>query len=185
MCNSLAINHMPVTIGEYTDFYSSKDHAYNIGCMLRGKDNALQQNWLYLPVGYHGRRSSVVVSGHDVKRPWGQTKAPTAQNPSFSICKRFDIELEVGAVLGGPANKLGYPINVNEAEDRLFGLVLLNDWSARDIQGWEYVPLGPFGAKNCITSISPWIVTTDALEQFRVPLEPQDPLPFPYLNEKR
>lgn len=127
----------------------------------------------------------MVVSGTDVRRPWGQTKPPTAEKPSFVATKRLDIELEVGAFLGGPANTLGEPLKVDSAEDRVFGLVLLNDWSARDVQGWEYVPLGPFGAKNFCTSISPWIVTLDALEPYRVTLGQQDPPPFPYLNEKR
>lgn len=121
-------------------------------------------------VGYHGRASTVVIDGTDILRPRGQTKAPTAENPSFTDCKRLDFELEVGAFLGGAPNKQGHPIKVNEAERRLFGLVLLNDWSARDIQTWEYVPLGPFNAKNFATTISPWIVTIEAIEQFRLTL---------------
>ncbi len=158
--------------------------AYNIGVMLRGKDNALQPNWLHLPVGYHGRASSVRVSGQDLIRPRGQVKPPDRETPLFAATKRLDFELEVGAFIGGPGNNLGHPVKVNSAEDMVFGFVLVNDWSVRDVQAWEYVPLGPFNAKNCLTSISPWIVTVEALEPFRVQLPAQDPEPLPYLKEK-
>ncbi|CAD8180999.1 unnamed protein product [Paramecium pentaurelia] len=177
-------NHLPITIGEYTDFYSSKNHAFNMGSIIRGPDNAMQPNWYYLPVGYHGRRSSIVIDGTDIRRPWGQVKAPTAEKPSFTKCKRLDYELEIGAVIGGASNNLGEPIKVNQAEDRVFGFVILNDWSARDVQVWEYVPLGPFGAKNFASTISPWIVTIEALEPHRIQLPEQDPEPFIYLKEK-
>ena len=137
--------HLPARVTEYTDFYSSREHATNVGIMFRGVDNALQPNWLHLPVGYHGRASSVVVSGTDVRRPCGQIqKDPTEpKNGSiFGACRSLDFELEVAAFLGGPANPLGTPVRIEEAEERIFGVVLLNDWSARDIQAWEYVPLG-------------------------------------------
>jgi fumarylacetoacetase len=173
---------LPVQIGDYTDFYASKNHAYNVGCMMRGPEDALQANWLHLPVGYHGRASSVSVSGTPVRRPRGQLKAPDAPAPVFMPTQRLDFELEVGAFIGGAENPLGEPIDIASAEDRIFGLVLLNDWSARDFQAWEYVPLGPFNAKNFLTSISPWIVSLDALEPFRVPLDPQDPVPLAYLQ---
>jgi fumarylacetoacetase len=173
---------LPVQIGDYTDFYASKNHAYNVGCMMRGPENALQANWLHLPVGYHGRASSVSVSGTPVKRPRGQLKAPDAPAPVFMPTQRLDFELEMGAFIGGAENPLGEPVDIASAEDRIFGLVLLNDWSARDFQAWEYVPLGPFNSKNFLTSISPWIVSLDALEPFRVPLDPQDPVPLPYLQ---
>ncbi|EAR94691.1 fumarylacetoacetase (macronuclear) [Tetrahymena thermophila SB210] len=179
------ILHLPAQIGDYTDFYSSYTHAYNVGVMFRGKDNAIQPNWLHIPIGYHGRASTVVVSGTDIHRPRGQAKPPTAEKPIFTECKRLDYELEVAAFVGGPANKMGEPVKVDSAEDRVFGFVLMNDWSARDHQAWEYVPLGPFNGKNFGTTISPWIVTLDALEMFRVDLEPQNPEPLPYLKEKR
>lgn len=177
--------HLPARIGDYTDFYSSYNHAYNVGCIIRGPNNAIQPNWMHLPVGYHGRASTVVNTGTPIRRPRGQTKPPTAEKPGFVDCKRLDFELEVGAFVGGPANKLGQPIKVDEANDRIFGLVLMNDWSARDIQVWEYVPLGPFNAKNFATTISPWIVTLEALDRFRVDLPEQDPKPFKYLDEKK
>lgn len=138
-------------------------HAFNVGSIIRGPANALQDNWLYLPVGYHGRSSSIVPTGVDLRRPRGQTKAPDAKTPSFTVCKRLDYEIEVGAFLGGKLNDLGHPIKVEDAPNYIFGLVILNDWSARDLQTWEYVPLGPFTAKNLMSSISPWIITTDAL----------------------
>lgn len=177
--------HLPATIGDYTDFYASKNHAYNVGVMFRGPDNALQPNWTWLPVGYHGRASSVVISGTDLHRPRGQLTGPTNQPPAVhGACKNLDFELELGFFIG-TGNKLGHPINVNKAKDHIFGVVLLNDWSARDIQKWEYVPLGPFGAKNFGTTISPWIVTYDALEPFFVqPAQEYDPEPLPYLQEK-
>ena len=191
--------HLPAKIGDYTDFYSSKNHAYNVGCIIRGPNNAIQPNWLHLPVAYHGRASTVVISGTPIIRPRGkfyyintlynnfkgQIKPPDSEVPIFSECKRFDFELEVGAFIGGKTNSLGYPILVNQAEDNIFGLVLSNDWSARDIQTWEYVPLGPFLSKNFATTISPWIVTLEALEPFRVELQEQNPEPLPYLKEKR
>jgi fumarylacetoacetase len=159
---------MPIKIGDYTDFYSSKNHAYNVGVMFRGPDNALQPNWLHLPVGYHGRASSVVISGTEVIRPKGQVSADQ-KTPIWSQCKRLDFEVEVGAVVG-KSNKLGHPIKVKDAPDHIFGFTLLNDWSARDLQVWEYVPLGPFNAKNFATTISPWIITCEALEPFKVKL---------------
>ena len=174
--------HLPANIGDYTDFYSSRYHAYNIGVMFRGADNALQPNWLHLPVGYHGRASSVIVSGTDIHRPSGQLNADdTKPSPVLSPSKSLDIELELGVFVGGVENRLGHSIAMHEARDRLFGVVLMNDWSARDIQRWEYVPLGPFTAKNFATSISPWIVTFEALKPFATDVS-QDPLPLPYLR---
>ena len=172
--------HLPARVGDYTDFYSSRDHATNVGTMLRGAENALMPNWLHLPIAYHGRSSSLVVSGTPVRRPLGQTKPPHADAPIFGPSQSLDFELEVG-VLVGPGNALGEPIPVDRATEHLFGLVLVNDWSARDIQAWEYQPLGPFLAKNFCTSLSPWVVTLEALEPFRRPAPTQDPLPLPYL----
>ena len=171
---------LPAEIRDYTDFYSSREHATNVGTMFRDPDNALLPNWLHLPVGYHGRASSVVVSGTDVRRPMGQTK-PDNGDPVFGPCRLLDFELELG-FFTGPGNELGEPIPVSEAAEHIFGFVLVNDWSARDIQKWEYVPLGPFLAKNFATSISPWIVTMDALEPFRCAGPAQDPEPLPYLR---
>jgi len=156
--------HMPFAVSEYTDFYAGKNHAFNVGTMFRGPENALPPNWLHIPIGYNGRASSVVVSGTDVRRPWGQLKGPNDDKPRFAPCARFDIELEMGAIVGTPSDG---PITVQEADDHIFGYVLLNDWSARDIQAWEYQPLGPFQAKATATTISPWIVTKPALEPFR------------------
>ena len=173
--------HMPVDIGDYTDFYSSKEHATNVGSMFRDPDNALLPNWLHVPVAYHGRASSVVVSGTEIRRPCGQTKADDAELPSFTPSRLMDFELEVGCIIG-KENALGTAIDVNDAFEHAFGMVLVNDWSARDIQKWEYVPLGPFLAKNLATSISPWIVTMDALEEFRVAGPKQQPEPLPYLR---
>jgi len=176
---------LPCKIGDYTDFYSSRYHATNVGIMFRGVDNALQPNWLHLPVGYHGRASSVVVSGTSVRRPTGQLR-PNAENPPIHApCKLLDFELEMGFIVGGKPNPMGTPINIKDAKDRIFGLCLMNDWSARDIQKWEYVPLGPFNGKNFATTISPWIVTLDALEPFRMgPEQPQmNPTPLPYLRD--
>lgn len=177
---------LPARIGDYTDFYASRNHATNVGIMFRGVDNALQPNWTHLPVGYHGRASSVVVSGKDMIRPRGQTVAKDAPRgpPSYTACKLMDFELEMGCFVGGKANEIGHPVTMEEAKDRLFGVVLLNDWSARDIQKWEYVPLGPFGGKNFGTTISPWVVTFDALAPFQLPIE-QDPKPLPYLQEEK
>ncbi len=173
--------HLPARVGDYTDFYSSRDHATNVGTMLRGADNALMPNWLHLPVAYHGRSSSLVVSGTPVRRPLGQTKPPNADTPVFGPSKSFDFELEVGAFVG-PGNPMGEPVPVDRAAERLFGLVLVNDWSARDIQAWEYQPLGPFLAKNFCTSLSPWVVTLEALEPFRRPAPTQEPAVLPYLR---
>jgi fumarylacetoacetase len=172
---------LPAVIGDYTDFYSSREHASNVGSMFRGPDKALMPNWLHLPVAYHGRASSIVVSGTDLHRPRGQTKPESAASPIFGPSRAVDFELEMAAFIG-PGNELGRPIPVAEAPEHLFGLVLLNDWSARDIQQWEYVPLGPFLAKNFGTSISPWIVTLEALEPFRTAGPVQDPAPLPYLR---
>lgn len=172
---------LPANIGDYTDFYSSKEHATNVGIMFRGKENALMPNWLHLPVGYHGRSSSIIVSGTDITRPKGQTKADDAPAPSFGPTKLFDFELEMGFFIG-KGNSLGNPIAIEDAYDHIFGMVLVNDWSARDIQKWEYVPLGPFLAKNFATSISPWIVTMDALEEFRTESPKQEPEVLEYLK---
>ena len=174
---------LPVRIGNYTDFYSSYHHAHNVGTMLRGPENALMPNWKWLPVAYHGRASSIVISGTEVRRPSGQTKPPDAGQPIFGASKSLDYELEM-AFLIGPGNSLGEPVPIDRAMDHIFGLVLMNDWSARDIQAWEYQPLGPFLAKNFCTSISPWLVTLEALEPFRKPLPPQDPAPLQYLQAK-
>lgn len=156
--------HLPFVVSEYTDFYAGKHHATNVGTIFRGAENALPPNWLHIPIGYNGRASSVVVSGTDVRRPWGQLKGPDDARPHFAPCKRFDLELEIGAIVGQPSDG---PITVQEADDNIFGYVLLNDWSARDIQAWEYQPLGPFQAKATANTISPWIVTKAALEPFR------------------
>src|SRR6266404_2703895 len=172
---------LPARIGNYTDFYSSYHHAHNVGTMLRGPENALMPNWKWLPVAYHGRASSVVVSGTDVRRPQGQTKAPDAAAPTFGPTKSLDYELEV-AFLIGPGNSLGQRVPIERALDHIFGFVLMNDWSARDIQAWEYQPLGPFLAKNFCTSISPWVVTLEALEPFRKGLPAQEPEPLSYLR---
>ncbi|KAF7585462.1 hypothetical protein BBP40_010877 [Aspergillus hancockii] len=182
-------NHVPMQIGDYTDFYAGLNHAYNVGVLFRGPDNALQPNYKHLPVAYHSRASSVVASGTPIHRPNGQILAnPTAtpKVPTFSPCKKLDIELELAAFVSTP-NDLGKPVSIQEAEEHIFGLVLMNDWSARDIQAWEYVPLGPFNAKNFATTITPWVVLLDALEPFRATgLEPgdRDSL-LPYLREKR
>jgi fumarylacetoacetase len=175
--------HLPFHVAGYTDFYSSKEHAANVGVMFRGKDNALQPNWLHMPIGYNGRASTVVVSGTKVRRPRGQLKPPSAEVPSFGPCKRLDFELEMGVVVG-QSSSLGEMLTEAQAEAMIFGFVLLNDWSARDIQQWEYVPLGPFQAKVFATSISPWVVTREALEPFRVAGPAQDPTPLPYLQQK-
>jgi fumarylacetoacetase len=176
--------HLPIGVAGYTDFYSSKEHATNVGVMFRGKDNALQPNWLHMPIGYNGRASTVVVSGTKVRRPRGQLKPPGAEQPSFGPCRRLDFELEMGVVIG-QSSPIGERLSERQAEDMIFGFVLLNDWSARDIQQWEYVPLGPFQAKAFATSISPWIVTREALEPFRVHGPAQVPVPLPYLQQKQ
>jgi fumarylacetoacetase len=172
---------LPADIGDYTDFYSSREHATNVGIMFRGKENALMPNWLHLPVAYHGRASSVIPSGVDIQRPWGQTKRDDDERPTFHASRLMDFELEMGFFVG-PGNTLGQPIPVERAADHIFGLVLVNDWSARDLQKWEYQPLGPFLAKNFATSISPWVVTLDALEPFRTEGPVQEVEPLPYLR---
>ena len=174
---------LPAQIGDYTDFYASIHHATRVGKLFR-PDNPLLPNYKYVPIGYHGRASSIVVSGSGIQRPCGQTKPPTAETPAFGPSRSLDYELEVG-IFVGPGNKLGRPIPIAEAEQHIFGLCLVNDWSARDIQSWEYQPLGPFLAKSFATTISPWIVTLEALEPYRVPLarRPEgDPMPLDYLQ---
>jgi fumarylacetoacetase len=175
-----AVLHLPFRVSEFTDFYSSRHHATNVGTMFRGPENALPPNWLHIPIGYNGRASSVVVSGTDVRRPWGQLKGPDFDAPIFAPSRRFDIELELGAVVGQASSG---PVSVQQADDMIFGYVLLNDWSARDIQAWEYQPLGPFQAKATATSISPWIVTKAALEPFRTSTPPREAALLPYLRE--
>jgi fumarylacetoacetase len=174
--------HMPIAVSGYTDFYSSKEHASNVGTMFRDKNNPLLPNWLHIPIGYNGRSSTVVVSGTKVRRPRGQLKPANAELPSFGPCKRLDFELEIGVVIGQPS-KMGEMLSEKQAEEMIFGFVILNDWSARDIQQWEYVPLGPFQAKAFATSISPWIVTREALEPFRMHGPEQNPVPLPYLRQ--
>lgn len=173
--------HMPVEVGDYTDFYSSIEHATNVGKMFRDPANALLPNWRHIPVGYHGRASSIVVSGTDVRRPKGQVLPKGESQPVFQASGRVDFELEMGCIIG-KGNDLGHPISATEAEDHIFGLVLFNDWSARDIQKWEYVPLGPFLGKSFASSISPWIVTLEALNPFRVAGPVQEPAVLPYLQ---
>lgn len=173
--------HLPARIGDYTDFYSSREHASNVGKMFRGEQNALLPNWLHLPVAYHGRSSSIVVSGAAVKRPSGQILPSGAGAPIFAPTHELDFELEMGFFVG-PGNALGRPISAAGAAEHIFGLVLVNDWSARDVQRWEYRPLGPFLAKNFATSISPWVVTLEALAPFRRPGPVQEPAPLPYLR---
>jgi fumarylacetoacetase len=172
---------LPVQVGDYTDFYASKEHATNVGIMFRGKENALMPNWLHLPVGYHGRSSSIITTDIPVRRPKGQTLPAGTESPVFGASKAVDFELEM-AFITTDANDLGDTIPIEDAEDYIFGLVLFNDWSARDIQRWEYVPLGPFLGKNFASSISPWIVTLDALEPFRVESPAQNPTPLDYLQ---
>lgn len=175
---------LPINVGDYTDFYSSKEHATNVGLMFRGKENALMPNWLHVPVGYHGRASSIIVSGTNIRRPYGQTLPAGEENPIFGPSKKVDMELEM-AFITTDANNLGEPIPVDEASEYIFGMVLFNDWSARDIQKWEYVPLGPFMGKNFASTISPWIVTMDALEPYRCESPKKDIKPLPYLQQKR
>ncbi|MEM6344322.1 MAG: fumarylacetoacetase, partial [Bacteroidota bacterium] len=171
----------PVYVRDYTDFYSSVEHATNVGTMFRGAENALMPNWKHLPVGYHGRASSVIVSGTDIHRPKGQYKPADASLPQFGPTRLLDFELEMAYVIG-MATELGDSLDTASAERHVFGLMLFNDWSARDIQGWEYVPLGPFLGKSFASSVSPWIVTLDALEPFRVAGPVQDPPVLPYLQ---
>lgn len=172
--------HLPFLVAEYTDFYAGRHHATNVGTMFRGAENALPPNWLHIPIGYNGRASSVVVSGTEVRRPWGQVKGPDHAVPSFQPSRRFDIELELGAVVGMPSDG---PVTVAEADAMIFGYVLLNDWSARDIQAWEYQPLGPFQAKATATTISPWVVMKAALEPFRTATPPREVPLLPHLQE--
>ena len=176
--------HMPFQIAEYTDFYAGKQHAFNVGCIFRGPENALPPNWLHIPIGYNGRASSVVVSGTPIHRPLGQIKLPGTEVPTFGRCERLDIELELGAVVGTPS-ALGSPITLKQAEDMIFGYVLLNDWSARDIQAWEYQPLGPFQGKAFGTTISPWIITKAALEPFRTPAPERETPLLSYLDQSQ
>jgi len=171
--------HLPVVIGDYVDFYSSEQHATNVGRMFRPSAEPLLENWKHLPVGYHGRAGTVLVDGTPVTRPSGQRRGP--EGPTFGPTDKLDIELEVGFITGN-GHDLGEPIHVDDAEHHIFGLCLVNDWSARDIQAWEYVPLGPFLGKSFATTISPWIVPLEALAPFRVPAAPQDPTPLPYLR---
>ncbi|MCB0560399.1 MAG: fumarylacetoacetase [Lewinellaceae bacterium] len=174
---------LPVRVGDYTDFYSSREHATNVGSMFRDKDNALLPNWLHLPVGYHGRASSIVVSGTPVRRPKGQQMPDGAEAPVFGPSRLLDFELEMAFVIG-KETALGESVDVGKAEDYIFGLALFNDWSARDIQKWEYVPLGPFLGKSFASTVSPWIVSLEALEPFRTQGPKQDPPPLPYLQTK-
>ena len=172
---------LPVRVGDYTDFYSSIDHATNVGTMFRDPSNALLPNWKHLPVGYHGRASSIVISGTEIHRPKGQTKPNENEPPVFGPCRLLDFELETAFIIG-KETKLGESVSTSEAEEHIFGMVLFNDWSARDIQTWEYIPLGPFLSKNFASTVSPWVVTMDALEPFRVPGYTQDPKVLPYLE---
>ncbi|KAK5168008.1 uncharacterized protein LTR77_006575 [Saxophila tyrrhenica] len=176
--------HLPMFTNDYTDFYAGLNHAYNVGVLFRGPENALQPNYKHLPVGYHGRASSVVVSGTSIKRPNGQILAdPQKKEPMFSPSKKLDIELELGCFVCKPSS-LGDPVRIEDAPEHLFGIVLMNDWSARDIQAWEYVPLGPFNSKNWATTISPWVVLMDALEPFTAKGITNDTQVLPYLDEK-
>ena len=176
---------LPCQIGDYTDFYTSIYHATSVGKLFR-PDNPLLPNYKWVPIGYHGRSSSIDVSGQTFKRPKGQTKAPDAAGPSLGPCKRMDYEMEVGIYIGN-GNDLGETINIDAAEDHVFGMCLFNDWSARDIQGWEYQPLGPFLAKNFASTVSPWIVTTEALAPFKAnwSRDPSDPQPLEYLESEQ
>ncbi len=173
--------HLPVAIGDYTDFYSSIEHATNVGKMFRDPENALLPNWRHLPVGYHGRASSIVISGTSILRPNGQTKPADSDQPVFGPSKRLDFELEMGFIIGKKTN-VGETISTSNAEDHIFGMVLFNDWSARDIQTWEYVPLGPFLSKNFASGMSPWVVVLEALDPFRVEGPKQEPAVLPYLQ---
>jgi len=173
--------HLPVKIGDYTDFYSSIEHATNIGTMFRDPKNALLPNWKHLPVGYHGRASSIIISGHDIHRPKGQVVIPPNSEPVYQQSSKVDFELEMGFIIGKKTN-LGESVSTEKAEDFIFGKVLFNDWSARDIQKWEYVPLGPFLAKSFASSISPWVVTMEALEPFKIKGPKQEPKVLPYLS---
>jgi len=185
LLNELEVEfHLPIRIENYTDFYSSMDHARNVGTMFRDPENALLPNWKHIPIGYHGRASSITVSGTNFCRPMGQTKAPDAENPVFGPSKLLDFELEMGFVIG-KNTELGNAISTDEAADYIFGLSLFNDWSARDIQTWEYVPLGPFLSKNFCSTLSPWIITMEALEAFRIKGPEQNPKVLDYLSFKQ
>jgi fumarylacetoacetase len=175
--------HLPIFVRSFTDFYASREHATNVGAMFRDPENALLPNWLHIPIGYNGRASTIVISGTDIRRPLGQLKAPDDEAPGLGPSAKLDIELELGAIVG-TQTAMGNPISTAEAYDNIFGYVLLNDWSARDIQVWEYQPLGPFQSKAFATSISPWIVTRDALEPFRHPTPERVKPLLPYLHEK-
>jgi fumarylacetoacetase len=177
------VMEMPVDVGDYTDFYSSEHHARNVGTMFRGPENALKPNWKHLPVGYHGRASSVILSGEDVTRPCGQTRPNDDEPPVYGPTNLLDFELEVGFFVG-TGNDREAPIPIEETPEHIFGFCLVNDWSARDIQGWEYVPLGPFLGKSFATTISPWIVPMAALDPFRISGPEQDPTPLPYLQKE-
>lgn len=175
--------HLPLKIGDYTDFYSSIEHATNIGSMFRDPSNPLLPNWKHIPVGYHGRASSIIVSGKNINRPKGQVLLPNQETPSFQASEKIDFELEMGFIIGKNSN-LGESISTSEAKDYIFGKVLFNDWSARDIQKWEYVPLGPFLGKSFASSMSPWVVTLEALDLFRIDGPEQNPKVLPYLQYK-
>ncbi len=174
--------HLPIRVEGYTDFYSSREHATNVGRMFRPDGEPLLPNWLHIPIGYNGRASTIVVSGTPIRRPLGQTKAPSEAAPSFGPCRKLDLELEMATIVGVP-NQMGQPMTIEEADRAVFGFALFNDWSARDIQQWEYVPLGPFQAKVFASTLSPWIVTAEALAPFRVEGEAQVPEPLPYLRQ--
>ncbi len=182
VAQSDAVMHLPIAIGDYTDFYSSLEHATNVGTMFRGKDNALMPNWKHMPIAYHGRSSSIRVSPHSFYRPLGQRLPNESDTPVFGPSVALDFELEVAFVVGKPTEP-GQIVSVEEAEEHIFGFVLFNDWSARDIQKWEYQPLGPFLGKNFASTVSPWVVPIEALEPFRVEAPPQDPV-LPYLQQK-
>jgi fumarylacetoacetase len=182
--NSDVQNHLPLNIGDYTDFYVGKHHAFNVGCLFRGPDNALQPNYTHLPVAYHGRASSVVISGTPIRRPWGQILRPGNKVPDLAPSEKLDIELEMGMFICRE-NAMGEPIPISEADDYIFGYVLLNDWSARDVQAWEYVPLGPFTAKNLGSSISAWVVLADALDSAKAAGIKNDSEILPYLKENK
>ena len=176
--------HIPVEVGDYTDFYSSESHARNVGSMFRDKANPLLPNWKHIPVGYHGRASSIIVSGQPIHRPMGQYKPPSDDKPSFGLSRQLDFELEIAFITCQQTN-IGTSISVDRAEEAIVGLVLFNDWSARDIQSWEYVPLGPFLGKSFASSVSPWVVTLDALAPFRTSAPTQDVAVLPYLHQDR
>ena len=175
--------HLPLEISEYTDFYSSREHATNVGAMFRDPSNALMPNWLHIPIAYNGRASTIVITDTEIRRPLGQIKLADQEKPIFDSCKKLDFELEMGAIVG-TSSTIGQPINMEQAKGMIFGYVILNDWSARDIQVWENKPLGPFQSKAFATSISPWIVTQEALEPFLVDGPTQDPAPLPYLKQR-